>query len=126
MFTFCVHDNYFYQAIDTNGCSCIVYGSVEQFQPLVQHLSTGTAFQNQAGHITLYPNPTSGLLYMQVTQPQEISHAALYDVTGRTVISEVDYATGEVHLKGLAPGQYTLVVNLTGGSTERYRVILVP
>ena len=70
--------------------------------------------------MNIYPNPTSGTLYVQAPEGSTLT---LIDMNGRTIAQQKVNATEEVvDLSELAQGVYLLEVN-SGGQLYRERVV---
>lgn len=71
--------------------------------------------------ITIFPNPTKGLLVVDITNMQDIktSSIALYDLGGREVFSKSEIKnTNSINFANEPPGMYGLRIILDGKITE--------
>jgi len=64
--------------------------------------------------IQAYPNPTSGLVYLNTTMPYEDLEIAVYDLTGRELTMGYDKQNGYVDLSQETPGVYLLRIQYDG------------
>lgn len=75
---------------------------------------------NENSRIKIFPNPTTGVLYISSTHP-EIEHYVIYDLLGKTLIEEevTSIQRIEVDLSPLPKGQYMIhVISKSGANTE--------
>lgn len=66
----------------------------------------------QGTDIKVYPNPASGILYIQSTLP--IQQSALYDISGKLVLMRTDNPK-MLNVQGLKPGAYLLRIYALNG-----------
>jgi hypothetical protein len=80
---------------------------------LLSHLTVGMDEQLWKTGIQLFPNPSSGEVYVLVNEQLENAHVAVYDATGRLLIDEQaileDGVPYPLHID--QPGTYTLNIN---------------
>jgi len=69
---------------------------------------------NLAEMVSIYPNPTTDVLNLQVPSSVEITAVAMYDVLGKRV--NVSYANNVVDTANLSTGVYMLQVETTAGA----------
>lgn len=80
--------------------------------------------QPLAGQLRLFPNPTSGLLYLTSTNQAELS-VSVRDLLGREVYTTRFRRTTELDLSPLPPGTYLLrITNEADGSATVRKVVL--
>lgn len=100
---------------DNNGCQ-----GMEDYQIVVEEC-TGLGKHALSGSVRVYPNPTSGLLTIELGQ--NAGHIEVADVTGRVVMSaESNAAVMNLDLNQLAGGLYYVKVK-TVNRTETVQVI---
>ena len=71
-----------------------------------------------AKNIYIYPNPTSGLVY--INAPNDFTYKII-DVTGKEFLSSNNKDNGSIDLSNLQEGLYTLVLNINN-QTLHYRI----
>lgn len=104
-----------------------ITAQTEQTVPLAQFLADNCAHWVDVPTFpdftcSIYPNPTSGLIYFTSSIPLEASYA-IVDVTGRTVLTgTISGTTGQADLSPLAAGMYTVTFT-TAGAQRSYRFI---
>jgi hypothetical protein len=77
------------------------------------------------GALALYPNPTTGLLYLKSTKLGQFRSAeiSVYDLSGRSVFSQVGYL-GSLNLSKLNGGTYVLHIIDENGISFTERVVV--
>lgn len=83
--------------------------------------------EQMPGTLEVYPNPSSGIIYLREAFPGQFAHAYvhLYDVTGRAVHAQRGYSEG-IDLSGVNHGLYILEVQTGNGDRFAQRIILRP
>lgn len=69
---------------------------------------------DEAGELSLllYPNPTSGLLIIELPSPQ-VQQVGIFDAKGQLVLSDsIQGGKGNIDLTGVANGVYTVKAGL--------------
>jgi fibronectin type 3 domain-containing protein len=65
----------------------------------------------QEGEITVYPNPTTGIIKVNLEHPESGVHARILDVFGRLVLeSSLGNTTSQLDLSGLSSGIYMVQI----------------
>lgn len=81
----------------------------DSITPAVESISDFNSDQ-----LTIYPNPTSGLLYLKISEPLENGVVTLYDLAGRQVYTQKgDFSTDnsiKLDVNSLPSGFYTVVL----------------
>ncbi|MFT5078032.1 MAG: hypothetical protein ACI825_001127 [Planctomycetota bacterium] len=73
---------------------------------------------SELAQVSIFPNPASDLLNINVPSTIEVTSVALYDVLGKA--TNVSLSNGQINISGLARGIYILNVNTTAGTlTEK-------
>lgn len=70
--------------------------------------------ENLAEMVSIYPNPTTDILNIQVPSSVEITSVAMYDVLGKRV--SVSYANNVIDTANLSTGVYMLKVETSAGA----------
>lgn len=78
-----------------------------------------TVFQNAAS-ATVFPNPTNGLVTIQLAKGEMVKKAAIYSLTGQK-LTESNLAV--IDLSALANGAYILQIESTQGHFESKRIV---
>ncbi len=85
---------------------------------------TGTINYNNLNNVLIYPNPCSGILYYQATEP--IQYIDVYDMTGVKLLS-LDQAdsglTGKVKLENFSSGIY--FIKLSGKNSTYLKRLMI-
>jgi hypothetical protein len=74
--------------------------------------------------ITLYPNPTSGEIFIKTKNDLDIKSIKVVDILGNTIISHQINGTQEIKLSELLPGQYILILNSDQRSFVKKFIVL--
>jgi len=109
--------NYYILVTDVNGCSGLS-------DTVSVHL-TGINEVTAAGNISIYPNPTDGMLNIEIGQAPNIATIKLYDINGRLIFENrlTNTSTGPLSLdvRMLDNGVYLLsIVNDKNTYTTRF------
>jgi hypothetical protein len=72
--------------------------------------------------ISVYPNPTSDILYVETSDGVTVDKAVLYDISGRAVKEFTNTVAG-ISVAGLAKGMYVIQV-LSGNTIQTQKIIL--
>ncbi|MDP2686608.1 MAG: T9SS type A sorting domain-containing protein [Aequorivita sp.] len=70
--------------------------------------------QNVADLVSIYPNPTSGILNLKMPASIEVKSAVIFDILGKK--SNVVYSNGTMNISSLSQGIYLLKVETTVGT----------
>ena len=96
----------------------------EQLVPVTMHVSSvGISTVESPAHIRVYPNPTSGSVFVQ-HESAIIERVTITDLYGRTVatIPVYDYQT-DIDLSKLPSGIYLLKIGMVNGGNVTTKVI---
>jgi len=74
--------------------------------------------------MSVFPNPTSGLLNVQFEPQTETLQFSIIDLGGKQVLSSRSSQSFQLHLEQLAPGSYFLNVRSQNGSLRKTYQIL--
>jgi|TARA_R100000479_G_scaffold33554_4_gene14343 hypothetical protein len=69
---------------------------------------------NQLSQVSIYPNPSSGILNIETPASVEVNSVAVYDVLGKK--SNVSLVNGQVNISNLANGVYILSMDTNAGT----------
>lgn len=75
---------------------------------------------NTLSQVSVYPNPTSGILNLKTPSSVEVTSVALYDILGKQV--SADYSNDTINMSALSQGVYLLKVETSAG-TDRKSVV---
>jgi hypothetical protein len=78
-----------------------------------------------SGKVTkMFPNPVSGRIYIQMTDPFQSACLRILDLTGRQILyQELQYSEGWVDMQGLSPGVYMFNMEVDQ-KIETHRIIV--
>lgn len=85
--------------------------------------STSSVAAIQNGQMSIYPNPSTGIIKVQLSNHTDLRDAAyaLYNTTGELIRDGAMNAEGNINLNDIAHGQYILQINL---KQERYSQVI--
>lgn len=69
---------------------------------------------NSIAGVSIYPNPTSDVLYLKMPSNIEVNSVALFDLLGKKV--NVDYSNESINMAALSQGVYLLKVETSAGN----------
>ena len=69
---------------------------------------------NALSQVSIYPNPSSGILNIETPASVEVNSVAVYDVLGKK--SNVSLVNGQVNISNLANGVYILSMDTNAGT----------
>lgn len=102
----------------------------EGFQQYDFNTPSGINEVNNTGEISIYPNPTSDLVYYDIQTAEELElTGTVYDATGREVLriptfAVIDSYHGQLSLENLPAGIWTLVFNSASGTySQTFRIV---
>ncbi|WP_160750496.1 GEVED domain-containing protein [Flavobacterium sp. Sd200] len=99
-------------------CNTVGYGQAEDYSINVNsEIASVGGFKNTG--ITIYPNPTEGLITLQHSG-QQIKFAEVYNSLGQPVLKTT---TQQLNLSQLQNGIYILKVHLNTGETQSFKII---
>ncbi|HRF80973.1 MAG TPA: ASPIC/UnbV domain-containing protein, partial [Flavobacteriales bacterium] len=82
---------------------------------IVESISTALTTAPERGSLRVYPNPTEGLLTVELRDLGKVQRTVVLDVAGKQVLTPT-LLGGRVDVSTLAPGMYRLVVESEGRS----------
>ncbi|MFA6260005.1 MAG: T9SS type A sorting domain-containing protein [Bacteroidia bacterium] len=80
--------------------------------------SVGLNDLDESLRFQIYPNPTTGLLFMNDALAQAYDGITIYDPTGKSVMV-IDKGRKEIDLSGLAKGLYVLMIQTSSGTYQQ-------
>ena len=109
--------NYVVVVFDSSGCS----GSSDIFN----YLSLGVnAIDNDVSQFTIYPNPVSNILFVNVSDAFKNSPITIYTISGKSVQKKIlNGGENAIAISGLADGIYTVVIG--NDSNKKSKQILI-
>lgn len=120
---------------DANGCGAYVAHSENVFktantndvQTMVQvnvvDITTGVQPIKTNSTISVYPNPASEKIYIDLSGEKELS-ISLFDVTGKLIINKTINANSFVDISFLNNGSYTLTIKTESGAINKKITII--
>ncbi len=107
--------NYFVIVTDSNGCAVASN---------ILLINTGVAYQTNDLKITLYPNPASGLMYIELFDNVLRARLEILDIHGERIRSyQLKEGQNEVDISSLAKGMYFL--KISAGDKYSYHKIMI-
>jgi lysyl endopeptidase len=106
---------------DIDPCAATQWGETEDYVVNIQAAGSSEIGENNLGAVEIYPNPTNGMLTVDLTDVEsDILSVELRDVTGR-IISSTNVIAGKVNLNlsTETAGIYFVKVNAVNGSITR-------
>jgi hypothetical protein len=125
-----VLQNFSVAVVNPQSCgTTYTYGETEDYNISISDTVTtvlsigGQLAKNAAEIVKVFPNPTSGILYYNVSNNAKSVNISLLDLLGRTVVSKKADASKQLDLSELRNGTYLL--NMTvDGKTFQTKVVL--
>jgi photosystem II stability/assembly factor-like uncharacterized protein len=71
---------------------------------------TGINQTEQTSAINIYPNPTNGIIKLDIPGNQQVESVVISDMTGRKVVQKNNLFTNEIHLQSLPDGFYSVQI----------------
>ena len=69
--------------------------------------------------ISIYPNPSSGSINVQLANNSELATYKIFSVVGQEIANgKLSQTESQINLKGLANGMYTIVVSQNGKTSS--------
>jgi hypothetical protein len=115
-----VVQNFAPSLINPQSCGTYDYGEVEDYVINISDTVTTisslgkSVAKNTAFKISLFPNPTTGILNYQIPSTVKNNTITVSDLLGRTLISKSGNNTNTIDLSELKNGTYTVTMNLDG------------
>lgn len=94
-----------------------------QSYALVGSCGLGTQSFTSDNSISIYPNPTSDLLYFSSPTGNAVEKAVLYDISGRVVKEFSTVSNSKISVAGLAKGVYVMQM-FSGSATQTAKVVV--
>lgn len=88
-----------------------------------ENCALGTQSFESNNSISIYPNPTSDLLYFSTTNGTPVDKATLYDISGRVVKEFSTISNSQISVAGLAKGIYVIKM-FSGSKTQTAKVVV--
>lgn len=100
---------------DANGCTKTISNIL-----IEKLISTGIINQQLAENISIYPNPTTDKVQIEITALQGKINYTIFDVTGRKLqTNELKHGYNTIRLDEFANGIYTLYIETEKGNYEQ-------
>jgi hypothetical protein len=109
------------KVVETNGGGCV--GDTNYLQVVI-HDPTGTEEFNLKNLLTVYPNPTNGLVYLNYTG-MGVLNIELRDMQGRLIYTGANENNTLISLQANTSGIYFLFVKDEQGNTAIHRIELI-
>jgi hypothetical protein len=106
--------------LDANGC----FGEEEcdEFITPIDTMETDTIAH---GDIVLYPNPTTGLIYLDDIWISQIDEINVFNCLGKKVFGKKNITNNEIDLYNSPPGIYFLRIKLIGKNIYTERIVRI-
>jgi hypothetical protein len=88
-----------------------------------ENCALGTQSFESNNSISIYPNPTSDMLYFSTTNGTAVEKATLYDISGRVVKEFSTVSNSQISVAGLTKGVY--VIQMVSGSASQTAKVVV-
>src|SRR5690606_32804737 len=75
-------------------------------------------FNNQISEVTIYPNPTTGIL--NFNSKSEIQNVVLFDLSGRKIS---EFNSSQINISSLPKGIYLVKISTKDGKTTTKKVV---
>lgn len=126
--SFYTHINMDFRGIAPFETELFLVGGMEQYQQVSTKTLrltplTNTIANSQYDLISIYPNPTKGML--KITGAKGLSQIQIFNLRGQMVLSKEFNTTTNLNLTQMAPGIYFIKV-VTAGSHSSHRLIITP
>lgn len=119
-------ENVFYKIGTTEWTQSSIPGAV-MFRPVFgkRYDWTVGVEEEQAAKFTVYPNPSTGMIFLQSSMSERLADVAIviHDLSGREVMQQLGYVQG-IDATALRPGLYLLTVTDRNGHRSTQRIIL--
>lgn len=99
--------------------NAVGYGEIEDYAVVINNLSAPSF---NASQLSVYPNPTNGIVNLQFAQATDINSVSVYSVSGRLVHSQNFSNVSDnyqMNLQNLAEGIYMVKVETPQGSITK-------
>jgi hypothetical protein len=104
------------QVTDANGCVSELSDPFDVTWLSADQISSPT-------EITIYPNPTTGVLTISTTLPESTLEISVFNSLGKNILTEK--GEGTIDLSGFEDGIYFLIVKSQGGKAVSKKVLLI-
>jgi len=76
----------------------------------IKMCATGIKEIHAAGDITIYPNPSSGIIYFMNDDPQTAFKVSVYDMVGKKIMDNKAIIQNQLNIQDLSQGLYILEI----------------
>jgi 6-phosphogluconolactonase (cycloisomerase 2 family) len=100
-------------------------GSIIKTVTIIQDATVGINEVNKTNHITIYPNPTSGIV--TISSIQTIANIEVFDVTGKLVYTQQNnnnQTNLEINLSALSNGIYFINAQTENGEISKSKLVI--
>lgn len=123
--TYVLMGSYLIKKIVTTPAGCIDSAEAIAITRFISDTSTGTGKQPDNKEINLYPNPASGLVFINFQPQSDIESITLYDLTGRMLLTQpVLQETEKMDVSRLPEGIYLIRATGTSGIYDKRLAIV--
>lgn len=114
--------NYFFYQVRNEWSAVTDFSGALMLRPVMTGTVTAATAAQAAALLTLYPNPSTGVVQVK----GRYTHATVLDALGRTVWQQTGQANGQptLDLSGLPAGVYMMRLALPDGSLATKRLVL--
>ncbi|WP_157547598.1 T9SS type A sorting domain-containing protein [Hymenobacter sp. DG25A] len=114
--------NYFFYQVRNEWSAVADFSGALMLRPVMTGTVTAATPSRAAALLTLYPNPSSGIVQVK----GRYTHATVLDALGRTVWQQTSQTNGQptLDLSGLPAGVYLMRLALPDGSVAAKRLVL--
>jgi hypothetical protein len=109
-----------YNAIPTS-CETLAYGQVEDYTVNISSVAKGTELETSNAPISIYPNPTNEILFIENSSNSIIKKITLTDITGKLVLEEA-ILFSKINMQSFQNGIYILSVT-SENKIYKYKIV---
>jgi unsaturated rhamnogalacturonyl hydrolase len=104
---------------DLTSADTVIYVKMDASKSITANFSINVAVNqlNSDNELTMYPNPTSGILSIQTSQ--KVDEVTIFDIHGSLIRSKLPLDNNSINLTDFEPGVYFVECKIAGQSIRR-------